>query len=366
VADITEAFATLDVGGKVTFLRFHTMIADVLVVGVTMGGDNAVVQYWDYSNPSAAKITLNVFKGPILDIDFHARGNLIAVSSKDGRVRVIDPRKQHVEYDFEPDETLKETRVIWTGEDRLITLGFAKGSRRSVSLWDIKAQKKLSSLELSLSQASMIPYFDTDTRMLFVSTVGSAATAMFEILDNAPYFDPLSTFNGQGDITGHFFLKKSAVDVRQVEIAKSVKLARLVPGGFMCFPVSWRVPRKRLEFFQDDIFTDTRRDAPLFTASDFFSNQSPSGREAEYYSLQPAGMTELSKAPEEEMTDRQKKYQETLKKKEEPKKFGVLGHSSADEVGSHFREVAKTMPARNRWDAVQDNTQQEVHDDEWD
>jgi len=301
-----------------------------------------------------------------LDVDFHPKAHWLAVSCKDKRVRIIDPRKNRVECDFEPDETLKDTRVLWTSEDKLLVVGFAKGSRRQVSLWDIKSKKKLGTLELSTSQATMIPWFDEDTRVLFIATVGSGNVDMFQINGVAPFIDPLSTFSGQGDITGHYFLKKSRVDVRQVEIAKSVKLARLVPGGYMIFPVSWTVPRKRLEFFQDDVFPESRRDGAVFSAQDYFANASPDGREAEYYSMQPADMTELSKAPEEEMTDRQKKYQENLKKKDAPKKFGVLGHSSADEVAGHFKEVAKTMPSRNRWDAQQDNSQQEVTEDEWD
>jgi len=130
-------------------------------------------------------------------------------------------------------------------------------------------------------------------------------------------------------------------------------------------PISFTVPRKRLEYFQDDIFVHTRTPEPWATAEQFFKGEA---KEARYVSMQPAGMLELSKAPKEAMTEAQRKYQNFLEmkaKEKEAKPVGATGHSSSTEVQAHFAKVATTLPSKNRWDAQVDNSQNDVDDAEW-
>jgi len=84
-------------------------------------------------------------------------------------------------------------------------------------------------------------------------------------------------------------------------------------------------------------------------------------------SLQPHGMTELSKAPAEELTDLQKKYQQRLIDEEKAKLAkpkGATGHTSSTEVQQHFKQVAQHMPTHNRWDAQADKAD-DVDGNEW-
>jgi len=182
----------------------------------------------------------------------------------------------------------------------------------------------------------------------------------YAILSQAPFIDELNEWMSGGDCFGFFFYPKQSSDVRKVEIAKSLKLTK-----DSIIPVPWTVPRKRLEFFQDDLFPPTR--VPLLMSADeFFAGVT---KEPTKISLKPADMTELSKAPQEELTDRQKKYQQRLideeQKAKAPKVRGATGHTNAQEVREHFTKVATTLPTRNRWDAPQDNSQVDVDEGEW-
>jgi hypothetical protein len=94
------------------------------------------------------------------------------------------------------------------------------------------------------------------------------------------------------------------------------------------------VNKQQMEFFQDDIYVPTRSPEPWFTADEWFAG---AAKEPVYVTMQPAGMLELSKAPKEELTEAQKKYQDRLeqqKREKETQLKGATGHTSAKEVSS--------------------------------
>jgi len=158
-----------------------------------------------------------------------------------------------------------------------------------------------------------------------------------------------------------FFYPKTSCDIKKVEVARSIKLTKDT-----IIPASWIVPRKRLEYFQDDLYPLTRSPEAIMSADEFFAGERK--KESQFVSLKPDGMIELSKAPTEELTERQKQYQKRLleeEKAQEAKPKGATGHTSATEVREHFSKIAQALPSKNRWDAVQDNSQVDVDTDEW-
>lgn len=102
------------------------------------------------------------------------------------------------------------------------------------------------------------------------------------------------------------------------------------------------------------------------SAADFLSGRFADGKAAPLVSLHPSGMTALSAAPEEELTERQIKYASKLAADSAPKAVGALGHTSAEEVRDHFVRLAGNVGGANRWDAKVDNSRVDVDEDEWD
>jgi coronin-7 len=89
---------------------------------------------------------------------------------------------------------------------------------------------------------------------------------------------------------GVCFLPKQSCDVREVEIARMLKL-----HSDKIEPVKFIVPRQRREFFQDDLFPPTRSIANSAIVSQNWSE----GKKAEpiLESVAPKNMTFLSVAP---------------------------------------------------------------------
>jgi coronin-7 len=283
---------------------------------------------------------------------------LIATTSKDKKCKIIDPRSQKLITEFVPIETERDCRVLWINPSRVLTCGFGSGGRRCVSLWYIEDPKKpLKTEDLVRSNCFPIPHYDEDTNVLWIANSGSAMVQMYRISPSPPYIEMLNEYKSMADTTGHAFVHKTSVDVKKVEVARSLKLSK-----DKIIPISWTLPRKRLEFFQDDIFPPTRSVAPVMSLSEWMSGEN---KEPELVSLQPSGMIELSKAPKQELTDRQIKYQKNLMAKEAPKPKGILGHTSTEEVRDHFRNISKELPTGNRWDAKADPNSKDVDDAEW-
>jgi len=206
----------------------------------------------------------------------------------------------------------------------------------------------------------MLPGFDIDTGLLWIANSGGRTVVTYIVGPQPPYIEQLSEWQSCGDISGVYFFPKSVVDVKKVEVGRALKLGK----DDTIITVPFVVPRKRLEYFQDDLFPPTRSPQATMTADEFFAGEK---QEIKYISLQPHGMTELSKAPPEELTDLQKKYQQRLideEKARQNKIKGATGHTSAQEVQQHFKQVAQHMPTRNRWDATPEKGN-DVDESEW-
>jgi coronin-7 len=99
---------------------------------------------------------------------------------------------------------------------------------------------------LDVSPSSLIPYYDTDTKVLMLVGRGES-TVLFYDLKNDPVFLNKQSFSS---ITlGISILPKFTVDVKNVEIIKGYRMN--ATGVEM---ISVTVPRIKKEYFQDDIY----------------------------------------------------------------------------------------------------------------
>jgi len=207
----------------------------------------------------------------------------------------------------------------------------------------------------------MIPGFDIDTGLLWVANSGGRTFVTYLVGPQSPYIEQLSEWQSCGDISGVYYFPKTMMDVKKVELGRALKMGK----DDSIITVPFTVPRKRQEYFQDDLFMPTRSPQATMTAEEFFAGEK---KEILYVSLLPHGMTELSKAPAEELTEMQKKYQQRLIDEEKAKQAkikGATGHTNAVEVQQHFKEVAQHMPTHNRWDAAQEKGNKDVDESEW-
>jgi len=112
-----------------------------------------------------------------------------------------------------------------------------------------------------------MPFYDEDTRILFLGGKGDGNIRYYEIVDEAPYIYFLSEFKSATPQRGLFMMPKRAVNISENEIVKVLKI-----GTKLCEPISFQVPRKS-EIFQDDLFPDCFSGEPALTASEWLSGK---------------------------------------------------------------------------------------------
>ena len=300
VKDLNDPESTLSSQGKVTLVRFHPYVADVLL-SATGGFEGQFIEIWDVSKPgnqSTPAFSIKVSEeDPIVDFCVHPRSHLLATSSRDGKVRVWSFGSRKMLQEWAVPEGVKDTRVVWVGEQRLLSVGFGSQGSRSMSLFDTSSTppKLLQTFELERINYLPLPRFDFDTKLLFLANSGGTFIPLFQLSETAPYIEQLNVFQTASDCTGFTLLPKLSVDVHKVEITRALKLTKDA-----ILPISYTVPRKRTEFFQDDLFPDTRQAGPELSAAEFVAGKydQERGKEWTLVSMRPQGMEKLSEAPE--------------------------------------------------------------------
>nr|XP_022903434.1 coronin-7 isoform X2 [Onthophagus taurus] len=270
---------------KIYWLKFHPTAQDVLATG----SYDMTVKIWDL-NTLEEKILLKGHSEQIFSFAWSPNGSNCATMSKDGKVRIYQPRNS--------ENPIKEgkgpvgsrgARVVWTLDGNyLVVTGFDKVSERQITIFKSHdLNNSLNTVGLDVSPAILIPFYDEDSSTLFLTGKGDLTVYAFEITEESPYICPLSHHRCNSLHQGLAFLPKHKCDVGNVEFAKAFRLT-----NNSIEPVSFTVPRIKTELFQDDLFPPTRVTwEPTMTSSEWFSGKNiPSKR----ISLRPEGMGLLS------------------------------------------------------------------------
>jgi len=201
---------------------------------------------------------------------FNQNGNLIATACRDKHVRVFDLRSGKMTQDVEGHAGVKGSRVLWlTGSDRIVTTGFSKTSDRQMYIWDTASmQDAIVKENLDTSAGILMPFYDEDTKMLYLAGKGDGNIRYYEMVDEKPWQFLLSEYKSADPQRGVAFTPKRGCNVSEVEIAKCYKL-----HTSMVEPISFKVPRK-VDAFQDDLYPDTLSGEPSLTCDEFFSGKS--------------------------------------------------------------------------------------------
>jgi WD40 repeat protein len=379
--------------GKVTYVGFHPNVENILITAEKTS-DEVILHLWDLTTGNRVlqwkNITLN--NSAIMDFVFDTTGHLSAISSQDGLIRIIDIRNKQIILTFESLENKRDTKLFWINNDcKLLTLGFGKGSQRRLSIWDISSytsnylnsnnnnqnnnenkeevdekneakdnrQDLQPIIEKSFGTSNAIPigYYDRDTNLFYFTSIADRKIKVYEIT-NTSINEMTGKYEGANEVLGMSFKSKFDLNYDKVEINFCYKLSRNEIS-----PISWCIPRKRLEYFQDDLYPLTLSlNQSLMTHSEWlYDKKIINIKDIKRISLKPNNMIALSEAPNEDLTDLQKKRNVELQKMEQEKK--KEGPRNAEQALEAFSRIVADTATVNRWDAVP--IASEVADDEW-
>jgi len=192
-------------------------------------------------------------------------GDLYSTASKDKKIRLIDPRANAITGEVEAHAGVKGMRVAFLGSrNRLFSMGFSKTSERQFSLWDPRNfTTALSTENIDTASGILMPFYDEDTKVLFLAGKGDGNVRYYETVDEAPYIHYLTEFKSAAPQRGMGWAPKTCLDLASCEIAR---LLKLTAGAIE--PISFNVPRKS-DIFQDDLYPPTYAGEPALSADEW-------------------------------------------------------------------------------------------------
>ena len=124
--------------------------------------------------------------------------------------------------------------------NRIVTTGFSKSSDRQCGIWDVSnIQTPLKMENLDTSSGIIIPYYDMDTKMLYLAGKGDGNIRYFEVTEEDPYMHYLSEYKSSEPQRGIGFMPKRFLNVTENEVCRAFKVTPT-----MVEPISFKVPRK--------------------------------------------------------------------------------------------------------------------------
>jgi len=189
--------------------------------------------------------------------------------SKDKKLRVFDVRSAKVVFETANHEGTKNQRALYLGDtNRIVTTGFSKTSDRQLFIRDTaNFGELLVSENIDTSAGTLMPFYDEDTKMLYLAGKGDGNIRYYEMVDEKPWQFLLTEYKSNEPQRGVAFVPKRAVNVTQVEVAKALKLHTT-----MVEPISFQVPRKA-DTFQEDLYPPALSGEAALSSADFFSGK---------------------------------------------------------------------------------------------
>lgn len=248
---------------KITIVQFHPSAEHVLATG---SADNTS-KVWDVEK-GMSKCTTD--HGALLqDICWAYDGSVMYTSAKDKLMRAIDPRTGEVTGSVEAHNGSKTSKLTYVAkQNQVISVGFTRQSKRQFKIWDPKKlDTPVCTADLDQAAGVVMPFYDEDSKILFLAGKGDGNIRCFEIVPEDPWQFDIYQYKTSTPQRGVAMLPKRAVDVTKCEIARMLKLTNKDVE-----PLHFIIPRKS-DLFQADIFPDCRSNVKAMSADEFFGGK---------------------------------------------------------------------------------------------
>ncbi|GBG24767.1 Coronin-like protein [Hondaea fermentalgiana] len=248
---------------KVVVVRFHPTAEHVLA----SGSADHMVKVWDVQN-GASKVDIP-HEELLQDVVWSYDGSMLATSSKDKQMRLIDPRSGEVTGSVEAHNGTKTSKLTFLGEHgTLCSVGFTRQSKRQFKIWDPrKISTPLSTTDIDQAAGVIMPFFDEGSNLLYLGGKGDGNIRYYEIVNDAPWSFNIETYRAASPCRGLAIMPKRAVNTEKVELTRLFKLTSntVEPLSFIC-------PRKS-DLFQEDLYPDCYAGKPAMSADEFFAGK---------------------------------------------------------------------------------------------
>ncbi|KAL4216781.1 hypothetical protein ACF0H5_024504 [Mactra antiquata] len=208
----------------------------------------------------------------IQSISWNRDGSLFCTSCKDKTLRVIDPRLGDCVVETNNAHgTPRPIKAQMLGDmNKILTTGFSINGTRELAVWDIKNMKtRLNRIDIDSSNGILLPYYDHDSKVIYIAGKGDGNIRYYEIVDDSQYCHYLNNYGSHSPQRGLGMMPKRGCDASKCEIMRFYKLHA---AKNYVEPLSMVVPRKA-NIFHEDIFPSTASAIPSLSSDEWISGQ---------------------------------------------------------------------------------------------
>jgi hypothetical protein len=151
----------------------------------------------------------------------------LACITKDKSLNIFDPRKEGKAMSASSHEGARPQKLCWLGDSQtVLSMGFSKLSERQYGVWDTRdLSQPLIMRRLDDYGGVPFPFYDEDTKVVYVAGKGEAAVSFFQYSTESPnYLDFLHAFKGKEPQKGFSMMPKRVVDLMTCEVMRGVRL----------------------------------------------------------------------------------------------------------------------------------------------
>lgn len=268
---LTETITKADVmmkdhGKKVVLCEFNPTASSILA----SASFDRTVKLWNIET-SQCIMTYAEPKDNIYSLEWDLDGSRCAITGKDKMLRIFDPRKPEEAISVAAVEGSKSSKVFWMPNLGWIgCTGFSKSARRQLKFWDLKDMSKpIFSTDIDQVSSVLMPYYDNDHGLLYMSGKGDGSVSFSEVINDAKKWYNLGSYRDTEPQKGGGWMAKRSCDVWECEVNRFFKLTKNA-----VIPVHFRVPRKSgKDVFQEDIYPDTYAGKQALTADEWLSGE---------------------------------------------------------------------------------------------
>jgi len=228
-------------------------------------GFDRMVKLWNTETEECVNQIEASEENQYYSMEWSYNGALLGTTSKDQKLRIMDPRTGEILMEKKVFESKKASKLFFMPEYNWVgATCYNKQAKRCLKIFDMGNDlEEIHYWEIDNASSVLMPYYDPDTHLLWTYGKGDGSVNFWEIKDEVKNngrrgktVHVLGIHRDSEPQKGGCFLKKRYCDVMRCEITRFFKVT-----NNKCIPLSFVVPRKA-ENFQEDIFPETYAGQP--------------------------------------------------------------------------------------------------------
>lgn len=326
---------------RVTSLHYHPTASYLNVLSFRDGH----LEFLDTSQSSPSSC-LNIDasihnSSAIQSLSWDFDGQLLSTSSKDMKLRIIDPRSKSplVSIFEDTHESTKGMTVKWLSrKDLLISCGFSKSGDREMFLWDTRQTKSPLKKEIIDHNPGMMNiYEDPSTGIIFLMGKGDDVIKYYEVREDESTFHYINKFVCKESHSDVCPFPKMIQDVSICEISRFARLTRDKLDHVM-FQVPRREKKNNEKIYYEDLYRVIESNQPTLSGSSWLKGDKTKRKLIESSSLKPEGYTSILDIDEDEEDDIGRK-KTTFAKSNEGKTVKEIDQESNKQIASKMANI---------------------------